>query len=330
MTEAEKKIARASKKDTCPCDADTGLPSSSSEATLGEYTEATRKTPATLGEPCVPLSGSTCVKDTELPTDEEVFEVDMDQVEALYTFFNTSIRASLQADYDCKKINGTTFSDLWSKMIPSIMQSSLSAVVSIQTKETLLDKKLKELQICEMQQDSLRKDMIANSEIRLKETQANEIVADSGRQSDVTKADVNLKTHQVASVDADTKLKGTQSNEITKESSRKSKTVQADVNLKNAQVDLACQQKAKVKYETDSILPSQYDLTVRQKDGFDDNLRQKLFEAQMNAWAMMFSSGLLVDVPCFIDSDQATKLYNAIIRHEMPGQSATGCGKATT
>ena len=54
------------------------------------------------------------------------------------------------------------------------------------------------------------------------------------------------------------------------------------------------------------------DLLNRQREGFDDNKYQKLFEAQMNAWALMFSSGLLSDKPQIISNDSASALYNAL------------------
>lgn len=54
------------------------------------------------------------------------------------------------------------------------------------------------------------------------------------------------------------------------------------------------------------------DLLNRQKEGFDDNKYQKLFEAQMNAWALMFSSGLLETKPSIISNDSASALYNTL------------------
>ena len=54
------------------------------------------------------------------------------------------------------------------------------------------------------------------------------------------------------------------------------------------------------------------ELLNRQKEGFDDNKYQKLFEAQMNAWALVFSSGLLTDKPTIISNDSATALYNTL------------------
>ena len=54
------------------------------------------------------------------------------------------------------------------------------------------------------------------------------------------------------------------------------------------------------------------ELLNRQKEGFDDNKYQKLFEAQMNAWALMFSSGLLTTKPSIISNDSASALYNTL------------------
>ena len=55
------------------------------------------------------------------------------------------------------------------------------------------------------------------------------------------------------------------------------------------------------------------DLLNRQREGFDDNKHQKLFEAQMNAWALTFSSGLLETQPSVIRDDAASKLYNLLL-----------------
>lgn len=50
----------------------------------------------------------------------------------------------------------------------------------------------------------------------------------------------------------------------------------------------------------------------RQREGFDDNKYQKLFETQMNSWGLMFSSGLLTQKPSIISSDKASELYNEL------------------
>ena len=59
-------------------------------------------------------------------------------------------------------------------------------------------------------------------------------------------------------------------------------------------------------------IEKQTELYQRQKEGFDDNKYQKLFEAQMNAWALMFSSGLLETKPSIISNDSASALYNTL------------------
>ena len=62
----------------------------------------------------------------------------------------------------------------------------------------------------------------------------------------------------------------------------------------------------------EEVKQANIDLLNRQKEGFDDNKYQKLFEAQMNAWALMFSSGLLTDKPTIISNDSASSLYNTL------------------
>lgn len=59
-------------------------------------------------------------------------------------------------------------------------------------------------------------------------------------------------------------------------------------------------------------IEKQTELYQRQKEGFDDNKYQKLFETQMNAWGVMFSSGLLTTKPTIIDSDRVSALYNSL------------------
>ena len=62
----------------------------------------------------------------------------------------------------------------------------------------------------------------------------------------------------------------------------------------------------------EALKQANIDLLNRQKQGFDDNKHQKLFEAQMNAWALMFSSGLLETKPQIISNDSASALYNTL------------------
>lgn len=95
-----------------------------------------------------------------------------------------------------------------------------------------------------------------------------------------------------------------------------------DLEVKQAQIDVALEEKRLKAAQADAYpIQSAKDLEVkqanvvllnRQKEGFDDNKYQKLFEAQMNAWALMFSSGLLTDKPTIISNDSASSLYNTL------------------
>ena len=56
----------------------------------------------------------------------------------------------------------------------------------------------------------------------------------------------------------------------------------------------------------------QTELYQRQKEGFDDNKYQKLFESQINAWGLMFSSGMLTEKPSIITGDKVSQLYTQL------------------
>ena len=57
---------------------------------------------------------------------------------------------------------------------------------------------------------------------------------------------------------------------------------------------------------------SQTALYARQTAGFDDNKNQKLFEAQLNSWGLMYSSGTLTEIPSIISNDAVSTLYSTL------------------
>ena len=130
-------------------------------------------------------------------------------------------------------------------------------------------------------------------------------------QKAIADKDTDLKQAQILKLQAETlniqeetKLKQEEI-KLKKEANNLAK---AEVALKQAQADAYPDQAAK------DLLVKQanIDLLNRQKEGFDDNKHQKLFEAQMNAWALMFSSGLLETKPAIINDDSASSLYNTL------------------
>ena len=84
--------------------------------------------------------------------------------------------------------------------------------------------------------------------------------------------------------------------------------INAERDLVNAQLAILGAQQAKDL----EVKQANIELLNRQKEGFDDNKYQKLFEAQMNAWALAFSSGLLTTQPDIISNQSATSLYNTL------------------
>jgi len=94
--------------------------------------------------------------------------------------------------------------------------------------------------------------------------------------------------------------------------------------LKEAQTGLIKEQqlteqekRKQIEYELTEILPAKKNeieenikTLQRQRQGFDDNFKFKMFDSQMNAWAMMFSSGMLEDKPSIVSNDEVSSLYS--------------------
>ncbi len=120
--------------------------------------------------------------------------------------------------------------------------------------------------------------------------------------------DLELKQAQIDAIEFDTLIKQEQSAK--------------DLALKQTQIDVGLEEKRLKAAQADAfpiqstkdllVKQANIDLLNRQKEGFDDNKYQKLFEAQMNAWALMFSSGLLTTQPSIISNDSASSLYNTL------------------
>lgn len=87
-----------------------------------------------------------------------------------------------------------------------------------------------------------------------------------------------------------------------------------------SKIELTKEQTLKTKYEVENILPaqkesinSQKQLYDRQKAGFNDNVRLKMYEYQLNSWGLMFSSGMLTTKPSIIDNDAVSTLHTQIL-----------------
>jgi hypothetical protein len=90
-------------------------------------------------------------------------------------------------------------------------------------------------------------------------------------------------------------------------------SIAKDIDVKNQQIksmindDNLKQQQVE---KDNAVKDEQIKLYRRQTQGFDDNLKQKMLEIQLNAWSMMFSSGLLDSKPSIITNDEVSTLYS--------------------
>ncbi len=134
-------------------------------------------------------------------------------------------------------------------------------------------------------------------------------------QNDTLAKELELKQAQITKINAERDLVNAQiaafgaqqAKELELKQAQITK-INADKELTNSQADAYPEQSAKDL----EVKQANIDLLNRQKEGFDDNKYQKLFEAQMSAWALMFSSGLLTDKPTIISNDSASALYNTL------------------
>ena len=238
--------------------------------------------------------------------DECKLEIDIDTIEDIYDSLSNKIYADMDKQYKEGKLNGATHATTWATLMQSVISSAIGAAVSLQTKESAMDRCVKQEQCDSSKATTARNDMLANKDIEVKDKDIevkdkdievkNEQITSSNIKSTnetcIATAECSVKNEQIASSKAST--------------IRNECLAQADCNLKDSQ-------EAKVNYEVSNVLPKQIALTERQTEGFDDNIRQKLFEAQMNAWAMMFSSGLLESSPSIITSDEVSNLYSSML-----------------
>lgn len=59
------------------------------------------------------------------------------------------------------------------------------------------------------------------------------------------------------------------------------------------------------------VKDAQIKFTERQTKGFNDNIKIKLFSAQLGTWGTMFSAGALSEKPKIISDDETSRLYDS-------------------
>ena len=169
----------------------------------------------------------------------------------------------------------------------------------------------------EQEEIKLKKEGIklAIEDTKLKAAQAVAFPLQAAKDLDLTIARIAIEKEEVKLKVEDTKLKAAQAVAFPLQSDKELKQKQAQIDVANEEKRLkeAQADAYPLQAEKDALVKqANVDLLERQKEGFDDNKHQKLFEAQMNAWALMFSSGLLTTKPKIISDDSASTLYNTL------------------
>ena len=214
------------------------------------------------------------------------------------------------------RITGAEYAEVYLGTMQSAIAEAMKFLLN--KDQIIKDLEFKQAQIEAMEADTLIKEEQHTKDLEVKTAQISKINDDlltSAKQRESIDKDLELKDieievkqAQIESVEADTLIKQEQHTK--------------DLEVKTAQIDVGLEEKRLKAAQADAfpiqsakdilVKQANVDLLNRQKEGFDDNKYQKLFEAQMNAWALMFSSGLLTDKPTIISNDSASALYNTL------------------
>jgi hypothetical protein len=214
-----------------------------------------------------------------------------------------AVNENINIQYETNRITGADYANVYIASLDTCIKEAINFLLQ---KEAIdADTKLKNAEIA-----------LKNAEIALKTAELPLKTAELAiRNAEVgaIQAEVLLKTKELELKDAEITLKEKELD--LKDAEIELKTfqklgVEADAALKNAQaVSYPSQAAADLE-----VKAAQVELYDKQKAGFDDNRRQKLFEATINSWALAYSSGILdtTKVPAFINDTDMTTLFTTI------------------
>ena len=185
-----------------------------------------------------------------------------------------AVNKNIKIQYDEGKIKGVDYANVYMGSLQTVLQQSI---------EFVLREKLVEAQIEGIKMDNIVKEF----EIEVKIPKELEML---NKQVELAEQEVLVKKEQVEQLKAQTAQAVAQTALLARQQLELELNGTADRESKAAQTSLY----------------------IRQEKGFDDNKNQKLFEAQMNAWSLMFSSGMLTDKPSIITDKAVDTLYNKI------------------
>ena len=214
----------------------------------------------------------------------------MNEVTDAYAILTELVSTDLQNEFLAGRIKNTEYADTYQKLMNTALNLAYDTPQRTEQSElndAIIDIKKKELEILEQ-------------ELLLKECENTKCAAQTAlieAQTDVQVLQLDVMEQQILVYEQDVLVK--QQDVLVKEQ-----------DVLNKQQDILNKEQAILNQEQDVLTKqAQTDLYVRQTDGFDDDLRRKMLDTQMNTWAMMFSSGLLEEKPAMICDDAVTDLY---------------------
>jgi len=232
---------------------------------------------------------------------------DITQVETVYDSLTSKVKADLDEQFNNGRLKGSDYANVYAQLMQQCIQLAFQAPINeAQIQSINKDLELKEAQIYEI---NSRKSLIdaqkddqeyVTTYIRPTEKELNiSKNAEINKQIVLIQKQEDEISQRITSMQIEDTIKQEQSNK--------------DLELKEAQID---EINSKIVIENNQstkdleIKEQQRLLYQRQRQGFDDNLKQKMLEIQLNAWSMMFSSGMLSTSPSIITNDEASTLYN--------------------
>ena len=207
------------------------------------------------------------------------------------------------------RITGAEYAEVYLGTMQSAIAEAMKFLLN--KEQIIKDLELKQAQIESTESDTLIKQEQNTKDLEVKTQQILSMQNDDSIKSAQSTKDLEVKQAQIGKIEDDKVTSAKQREQIAKDLEVKDAQMivaEEDCRLKKAQADAYPLQSAKDL----EVKQANIDLLNRQKEGFDDNKYQKLFEAQMNSWALMFSSGLLTDKPTIISNDSASALYNTL------------------
>ena len=219
-----------------------------------------------------------------------------------------AINGNIKVQYDNGNIDTSQYATVYLGAIQTAIQSAVDFLLREKLTEAQVDDVLKGTLLKQAQIDDIAKGMLVKQEqidASKADTTRNDNesvakIATMNEQINASQIEVSLKIDQTAK---ELQVKDEQIASSQAETIIKQDGSAADIKLKAAQTD-------KLAADIDNV-DAQRALYDRQRQGFDDNKYQKLLDTQTNAWALMFSSGMLEasQLPVAISGAQLTDIY---------------------